>query len=297
MPVGTGTGMGGDGLLPILVGVDGSRSSDRAVEWAADRAVRLGRGLRLVYVSEVWPYDIPFHPAPHDSESLTWAGNQVLEESEQVALAFRPEVKVDCGLAVGGTVRVLSEGSRHAWELVVGHRGLGGFTGLLLGSVSVGVVGYAESPVVVVRGETAGRRGEVAVGVGLEEDAPALEYAFEEAASRGLRLRIVHAVAVPRGTDEEHLAVDVERARERACSRITEECAGLRRRFPEVDVMEDVVQDRPAATLVAASGKADLVVVGAGPPRAEAHLPRRHAVRNALVHHAGCPVALVRPRV
>ncbi|GGV40700.1 universal stress protein [Actinomadura cremea] len=291
----TGAGTGDDGSLPILVGVDGSRSSDQAVEWAADRAVRLSRALRLIYVSEVWPYDIPFHTAPHDSESLTWTGNQVLAEGERVALAYRPEVNVECKLAVGGTVRVLSEGSQNASELVVGHRGLGGFTGLLLGSVSVGVVAYAQSPVVVVRGESKGRRGEVAAGVSLEGDTAVLEYAFEEAASTGVRLRIVHAIALPKGTDEEHIAVDLERSEERARSRVAEECAQLRDRFPGVEVVEDIVQDRPAATLVAASCKADLVVVGARPLQTEAHLPRRHAVRNALMHHADCPVALVRP--
>ncbi|RSN72069.1 MULTISPECIES: universal stress protein [Actinomadura] len=292
----TSAGDGGGGLLPIVVGVDGSRPSDRAVEWAADRAVRMGRVLRLVYVSEVWPYEIPFHAAPDDSESITWTDNQVLAEGERVALAWRPDVELECRLAVGGTVRVLSEGSQHASELVVGHRGLGGFAGLLLGSVSVGVVAYAQSPVVVVRGETGGRRGELAVGASLEGDASALAYAFEEAVSRGLRVRVVHAVPLPKGTDEEHLASDLERSEERARSRIAEECADLRHRYPEADVIEDIVQDRPAAALVAASREADLVVAGVERAQPEARLPRRHAVRHALVHHAECPVALVRPR-
>ncbi|MFD0899202.1 universal stress protein [Actinomadura sediminis] len=290
-----GTGRGRGDPLPIVVGVDGSRPSDRAVAWAADRAVRMDRALRLVYVSEVWPYDMPLRAVPHDSDPVTWTENQVLAEAEQVALARRPEVKAECKLAVGGTVRVLCEGSEHASELVVGHRGLGGFTGLLVGSVSAGVAAYAQSPVVVVRGETGGRRGEAAVGTSLDDDAPVLEYAFEEAASRGLRVRIVHAVPIPRGTDEEHLAADLERSKDRARSRIAEECAGLRRRFPEVEVVEDVVQDRPAAALVAASGKSDLVVVGAE-RSPETRFPRRHAVRHALLHHAGCPVALVRAR-
>ncbi|WP_051301426.1 universal stress protein [Actinomadura rifamycini] len=294
METSTETGRGDP--LPIVVGVDGSRPSDRAVEWAADRAVRTGRALRLIFVSEVWPYDIPFHTAPHDSESLTWTGNQVLAEAEGVALACRPEVKVECKLAVGGAVRVLCDGSQHASELVVGNRGLGGFTGLLLGSVSAGVTAYAQSPVVVVRGEAGGRRGEAAVGVSLKEDAPVLEYAFEEAASRSLRLRVVHAIPLPKGTDEEHLAADLERSKDRARARIAEECTVARRRFPQVEVVEDVVQDRPAATLVAASCKADLVVVGAERSQPEARLPRRHAVRHALVHHADCPVALVRAR-
>jgi nucleotide-binding universal stress UspA family protein len=138
---------------PIVVGADGSAPSEHAVAWAADEAARYKRGLKIVHAIEKWPFDIPLTLAPGEAGSLSRRGGEVLAGAERVAHARRPEVPVSVELASGRTVQVLAEQSRESFELVVGHRGLGGFAGLLLGSVGLGVVRSAASPVVLVRGE------------------------------------------------------------------------------------------------------------------------------------------------
>ncbi|MFF4235329.1 universal stress protein [Actinomadura geliboluensis] len=277
---------------PIVVGADGSVPSERAVAWAADEAARYGRDLRIVHAIEKWPFDIPLTAAPGEIGSLSRAGGEVLADAERVAHARRPEVPVSAELASGRTVQVLAEWSRESFELVVGHRGLGGFTGLLLGSVGLGVVRNTASPVVLVRGEPEAERAEIAVGVGLGDDSATLEYAFRAAATRNARLRVVHAWPFPEALDEPGAGSDLPRIEERARWRVIEAHAPMRERFPDVDVVEDIVQDNPAAALVTASRDVALVIAGTR-PRTGLTAPRSHAVTHALIHHAHCPVAVV----
>ncbi|WP_067902837.1 universal stress protein [Actinomadura chibensis] len=277
---------------PIIVGADGSGPSERAVAWAADEAARFGRELGIVHVVERWGFDVPLNRAPGEVASLSREGGEVLAGAERVAHDRRPEVPVSVDLVSGRTVRVLAERSERALELVVGHRGLGGFAGLLLGSVGLGAVRHAACPVVVVRGEPADDRREIAVGIGLGDDSAALDYAFRAAEARRARLRVVHAWPFPQALDEAGAGADLRRIEERARWRVIEAHAPMRRRFPGVDVVEDIVQDNPAAALVAASRDVDLVIAGSQ-AREGLAVPRARAVTHALVHHAHCPVAIV----
>ncbi|WP_141576811.1 universal stress protein [Actinomadura sp. WMMA1423] len=277
---------------PIIVGADGSVPSERAVAWAADEAARYGRELKILHAVERWAYDVPLNTAPGEAVFLSREGEEVLAAAERVAHARRPEVPVLLELASASTVRTLAEHSEEAFELVVGHRGLGGFAGLVLGSVGLGAVRHAACPVVVVRGEPSTERREIAVGIGLGDDSAALEYAFRAAAVREARLRVVHAWPFPAALDEPGAAVDIRRVEERARWRVIEAHAPMRKRFPGVDVVEDIVQDNPAAALVAASRDVDLVIAGSH-PREGLTVPRSRAVTHGLLHHAHCPVAVV----
>ncbi|MFA1547928.1 universal stress protein [Actinomadura chokoriensis] len=277
---------------PIVVGADGSVPSERAVEWAADEAARHGRDLRIVHAIEKWPFDVPLTSAPGEAGSLSRAGGEVLAGAERVAHARRPEVPVSVELASGRTVQVLAEHSLESFELVVGHRGLGGFAELLLGSVGLGVVRNAASPVVLVRGEQEAARGEIAVGVGLGDDSAALEYAFRAAATRNARLRVVHAWPFPEALDDPGAGADPRRIEERARWRVVEAHAPMRKSFPGVGVVEDIVQENPAAALVTASRHVDLMIAGTH-QHTRLTAPRSHAVTHALIHHAHCPVAVV----
>ncbi|MFA1542682.1 universal stress protein [Actinomadura monticuli] len=277
---------------PIVVGADGSVPSEHALAWAADEAARYRRDLRIVHAVEKWPFDVPLTLAPGEASSLSRAGSEVLASAERVAHARRPQVPVSIELASGRTVQVLAEHSREAYEVVVGHRGLGGFAGLLLGSVGLGIVRNTACPVVLVRGEPKAERAEIAVGVGLGDDSAALEYAFRAAAARNAGLRVVHAWPFPEALDEPGAGADLRRIEERARWRVIEAHAPIRKRFPGVDVAEDIVQDNPAAALVAASRDVDLVIAGTR-PHTGLTAPRSHAVTHALIHHAHCPVAVV----
>ncbi|MEU4822105.1 universal stress protein [Actinomadura citrea] len=277
---------------PIIVGADGSVPSERAVAWAADEAARYGRALKIVHAVERWGFDVPLNTAPGEVVSLSREGGEVLASAERVAHARRPEVPVSVELASARTVRALAEHSEEAFELVVGCRGLGGFAGLVLGSVGLGAVRHSACPVVVVRGEPDAERREVAVGIGLGDDSAALEYAFRAAAAREARLRVVHAWPFGARRDEPGEDLDARGVEERARWRVIEAHAPMRKRFPGVEVVEDIVQDNPAAALVATSREVDLVVAGSH-PREGLTVPRRRAVTHGLLHHAHCPVAVV----
>lgn len=277
---------------PIIVGADGSVPSERAVAWAADEAARYGRALRIVHMVEKWPFDVPLNTAPGEVSSLSREGHKVLADAQRVAQARRPDVPVSVELASARTVRGLAERSEEAFELVVGNRGLGGFTGLVLGSVGLGAVRHSACPVVVVRGEPAADHHEIAVGVGLGDDSAALEYAFRAAAARQARLRVVHAWPFPKSLDEPGASPDIRRMEERARWRVIEAHAPMRKRFPDVAVVEDIVQDNPAAALVAASRGVDLVIAGSHPREGMA-VPHARAVTHALIHHAHSPVAVI----
>jgi nucleotide-binding universal stress UspA family protein len=139
----------------IVVGVDGSEGSIRALRFALDEARVRGVELRVVHA-----WHIP--PAIFGSG---WAPTTVdLDEYRKLAEASLARALADAGvddtaLAVtpvlreGEPVDVLCAEAAHADLVVVGSRGLGGFRGLLLGSVSQQVVHHAPCPVVVVPGK------------------------------------------------------------------------------------------------------------------------------------------------
>jgi nucleotide-binding universal stress UspA family protein len=128
----------------IVVGVDGSQGSVRAVEWAAAEA---GRGGAELEIHTAYSPGYVFVTA----EDVRQAMHQVVHEATEVAAAIAPGVPVR-GVAHEATpARSLIEASRGADLLVVGSRGRGGFAGLLLGSVSQQCSLHAHCTTVIVR--------------------------------------------------------------------------------------------------------------------------------------------------
>src|SRR4051794_8305780 len=182
---------------PVIAGTDGSPQADVAVAWAADEAALWRRPLHIVHVTERWMYDIPLFPAPGMRDPVAEEGLRILARAKDLALDLRPELTVTTELIEETTAHALSHASARAFEVVLGHRGLGGFTGLLLGSTGLRVAVHAFGPVIIVRGETieaTGAKGEVVAGTDLSEgSAEALEYAFDAASVREARLRVIHS--------------------------------------------------------------------------------------------------------
>lgn len=180
---------------------------------------------------------------------------------------------------------------------MVGTRGHGGFSRLLLGSVSLHVAAHAESPLLVVRGSqevarTALGYDRVLLGMESDADTPAAAFAFEEASLRKARLRVLHAWTFRQPAPTEETRDDFsQRAR-------TEEAvpgfavARLREQHPEVDVDIDSVHGAPARTLVEETVTADLVVIAAHRRKGRLGL-QLGPVTHALLHHSHCPVVLV----
>ncbi|MFE5119828.1 universal stress protein [Streptomyces sp. NPDC056669] len=128
----------------FVVGVDGSRHSAAAVDFAFDEAAVHGSALRALYV---WQ---PPRLGNPDEGAAVQECRRLLSETVAGRTADHPEVELRQEVVPGHPVQVLTEASEHALGLVVGTRGHGGFTGLLLGSVSQGVTQHARCPVIAV---------------------------------------------------------------------------------------------------------------------------------------------------
>ena len=139
----------------VVVGVDGSPASRNAVGFAFAEAQR--RGTELVAVCAWQPITAfaltlgPLPPEVFDDEPLTEAARQTVEEALAEHRERYPDVSVDIRPVRAHPAAALLETATPADLIVVGSRGRGGFTGLLLGSVSQSVLHGARGPVAVVR--------------------------------------------------------------------------------------------------------------------------------------------------
>jgi nucleotide-binding universal stress UspA family protein len=137
----------------IVVGVDGSPGSRKALTWAAAEAASHGSDLVVVNVWEhtllppAGSVSVSEHYVPDPSQRTAEDLLQVIKEE----LGDEPPVLVQPRVKQGRPAKVLIEESVDADLLVVGPRGHGGFAGLVLGSVSQHVAAYAKCPVAVIR--------------------------------------------------------------------------------------------------------------------------------------------------
>ncbi|NAS25986.1 universal stress protein [Herbidospora sp. NEAU-GS84] len=279
----------------IVVGVDGSPATVAAIEWAADDAARTGLPLRVVFAVDRSPHEIPKFPNPHLEDALSRGAVRVLQEAERAAKARQPGITVVTEQIEGRPADVLRRAATEAAELVVGTRGMGGFAGAVVGSVSSHVAGHVPGPVVVVRHLPGLPTGEIVVGVDDSPAAqPALAYAFEQARSRYSTLRAVRAWMEPVHAYAPGIIYDLEEIGTAQHAVVAGILDPWRERYPEIKVIEDVRLSHPVAALVDASAGADLLVVGSHGRSAVASA-LMGSVSRAVLHHAECPVAVVRP--
>ncbi len=198
----------------------------------------------------------------------------------------------------GYPTTVLVAESATAPLVVVGDRGLGGFEGLLVGSVAPALAAHAHCPVVVVRGLGAGtpapEGGPVVVGVdGSPTSESALGFAVEEALALGASLVAVHAWQDVAVGDARGRLLHTDSVADEARAGLDEGLAPWRAKHPELVIEPVVVRDRPARALVRHSAGAQLVVVGSRGRGPLAGL-LLGSVSQAVLHHAAGPVAVVR---
>ncbi|KJS52843.1 universal stress protein [Streptomyces rubellomurinus] len=137
----------------IVVGVDGSPASEQALRWAIDYA-RAVHG--TVHAVAAWEYPAFYgwsgpSVVPAEAFNPEELARQALAESIAKVAGEDPGVRITRSVVPGNAVQALLEAARGAALLVVGSRGLGGFSGVLLGSVSRHLVEHAPCPVTVVR--------------------------------------------------------------------------------------------------------------------------------------------------
>ncbi|MEU4541533.1 universal stress protein [Streptosporangium sp. NPDC023825] len=279
---------------PIVVGVDGSRSSRQAVTWAAQEATLRKAPLHVVHAALRWAYDVPLVPQPaHWGPAEEAACEELLRQAAEQARSDSPTLKVTTEILDGSAAEAIATAAETAQLIVVGRRGLGGSTGLLLGSVSYDLAARSPCPVVVVNQPPTARDTEIVVGLtGRTGQDCLLEFAFDEAVLRRRPLRAVHAWTHPATRapgDMQPLVYDVEEVGDEEARLLAESLGGWRERFPGVTLVEHVVHEHPAKALIDASESAELVIVGA-PGRT---MFLTSTVRS-LLHHAQAPVAVHR---
>ena len=273
----------------VVAGVDGSDSALEAVRWAAREAARRRVPLRLVAVvggpAPVHTFGDPTG-GPDERGVLRRRARTYLTHAEQAAREAAPGTALEREVVEGSPIPRLVAESQAAGLVVLGDRGLGGVTGLLVGSVAFALGAQGSCPVVVVRGRAAAD-GPVVVGVdGSPVSEAAVAFAFDAAAARHVPLVAVHAwwdwlidpVTLPSREEERVLA---------------ERLAGWREKYPDVEVERLVTEAPPARALVEQSRRAQLVVVGSHGRGGAAGLVLG-SVSHAVTHRADCPVVIVR---
>ncbi|MDT0309952.1 universal stress protein [Streptomyces sp. DSM 44917] len=289
---------------PVMVGVDGSESALAAVDMAAREAALRGVPLRVTHAF-IWPLmRVPLGPSPlgPSEGGLRNAAERAVADAVARAHATVPGIEADGEVVTGEARAVLEERSRGASLAVVGSRGLGGISGLLLGSTAVHLAARAHCPVLVVRGGPGTSAGPVVLAVdGSPEGRPAAEFAFAEAALRDTDLVALHAwtpwnAPVPPPQDAS-LAYASQPGETAAAEErlLAEAVGGLGEKYPDVPVRRRLVRGGAREALIEAGGSAALLVVGARGRGGFAGL-LLGSVSQAVLHHAPCPVAVVRAR-
>jgi nucleotide-binding universal stress UspA family protein len=284
-------------MSAIIVGTDGSRHSLRAVEWAADEAVLRGSSLRIVHAVAPWLYDQNVDPRLLAVRGwLLAGGEECLGMAVEAARARAADLDVCGEMVAGGASRTLLDQARNASLIVLGSHGVGTVAGLLLGSTALQVVAHTPGPAVVVRHYQPVTWQEIAIGVDAPPiGEPALAYAFEEASLRGARLRAVHVWSDPGATGpcgRTPLIYNLETVAAEHAHRLNDALAGWRDKYPDVEVVAEVVHGRPVRILAGVSARTDLLMVGTRGRGGFAGLVLG-SVSHGLLHHAHCPLAVV----
>jgi nucleotide-binding universal stress UspA family protein len=278
---------------PIVVGADGSENAALAVRWAAAEATARGTPLHIVHATGL---DTRAGLRPDSARQLALdAGQDILDEAVAQAISQVPGPTVAAMLSQDSAVPALLGEAGENGMIVVGSRGLGGFSALLLGSVGLRTATRATVPLVVVRGASdTVPTGVVLVAVRDGRDLDAVRFAAEAADRQKASLRVLSAYTyyeyagsmVP-------MLDDLTRIAEEQANATSRLLAPLRDEFPGVTVTVDVVRAQSVAgALVDVSEQADLLVIGTRRPAHAIGAPLGH-VAHAVLHHAHCPVAMV----
>ncbi|PPF76694.1 universal stress protein [Pseudoclavibacter sp. Z016] len=245
----------------ITVGVAGNQPGIVATRWAAARASRGRKRLKLVHIVDPRIAGAGNPDLLIEAES---AAARILQEAAEAALAVDAALEVETAVMTGAIIETLTELSKTSSLLVVGSN-RGESSGRASGTHSVRVAAASESPVAVIPDvDLSGRRG-VVVGVdGSDLSEHALAVAAEEASLSGEPLIPVHAWHAPNvygggvivtGDFFDELRLSAEETLSLAL-------AGLRGRYPDLEITPVVVEGIPDMAIVDAAPSASLVVVG-----------------------------------
>jgi nucleotide-binding universal stress UspA family protein len=228
----------------------------------------------------------------------------MLAEYQARGQAAFPELRIDTEVVSGSPGAALVAASADAQLVVVGSRGLGGFAGLLLGSVGTQLAAHSRAPVIVMRPPD--HRANLGVGPddhpvvvgvdGIPESAAALGFAFDEASARGVPLIATYAWWLLPPTklgpkDPRHY--DLVQAEDDARRLLAEAVAGWTQQYPDVEVtLRPERTLNPVVGLLDLSRTAGLLVVSRHGGNTLSRLLFA-SISDSAVREAHCPVAVV----
>lgn len=289
----------------VVVAVDGSDASKNAVRWAANTAMKRGIPLRIAssYTVPQFLYAEGMVPPKELFDDLQAETLEKIEDARAIAHEVAPEIKIGHTVAEGSPIDMLLEMSKDVTMIVMGSRGMGGLSGMVMGSVSSSVVSHASCPVVVVREDNhvteANKYGPVIVGVdGSEVSQKATEVAFAEAAARGAELIAVHtwmdmqvqaSLAGLSAAQAEWAEVEKDQA-----NLLDERLAEFTAQYPSVPVKKVIARDRPVRALSDAAEGGQLLIVGSH-GRGGFKGMLLGSTSRSLLQSAPCPMMVVRP--
>ena len=283
----------------MVCGIDDSDASQLAADTAAALARRERRTLCLLHAYRA-PSVVRSRGGPRHPEDLPTLVHQEAETLlNDSALRIRsefPDVEVVTALRDEDPRAALEHAASLATLVVVGSRGGGGFPRLRIGSVSLWVSQHAECPTVVVRpGAVDDATAPILVGTDTSEvSANALDFAFAQASFQGRRLVVIHCFDeyYERGYSLVTVSEEAMEGLPDQRLAVSESLAGLREKYPDVEVHLEFGRGPAGPYLVRASKDADLLVVGSRQLSRLAALVAG-TVSRGTVEHAACSVAVV----
>lgn len=286
----------------VVVGLDRSDQARAAVEYAAARAVRHRRPLRVVHAFEPSQYavrsTIGWTPDLHGV--LRNSAQRLVDETTEVLAMVYPDLEVQSRLEPGSAVEMLVEESEHADTVVVGSRGSGGFADLVIGSTTLHVASQARCPVVAVPSPPDGEAPRHGVVVGVDGSAlseSAIEFALQVASELDEPLVALHAWTNPARLGPGvmlPLVYDSDLVADEEGLVLAESMAGWAEKYPDVRIESKVARGHAVHALVTEAQHARLLVVGSRGRGAVRSLIG--SVSHGVLHHATGPVAVVHRR-
>lgn len=280
----------------IVVGVDGSPTSNVALCWAVEEASRRGLPLHIIHAFS-YGYPMTDVGIGYAINGLRQLADGVRRDAVTRAHRANPKLAITWGEPACRPAPALVDASQTADTVVVGARGLSAARGVFMGSVSVQVAAHARCPVVIVHDTPApAAASPVVVGVdGSDVSSSAIAFAYEQAASRGVGLTVVHAWWLDHVEDVAASAiwtVDWQTFAQEEQALVAESLAGWQEKYPDVAVRRHSVRGLPVEALIRQSQNACLVVLGTRGRGGFGGL-LLGSVSQGVMHRAQCPVAIV----
>jgi nucleotide-binding universal stress UspA family protein len=274
----------------IVVGIDGSRTAERAMLWAAAEASLRGVELLIVHAGDVG--------SGNQGTCPTEYGRALLVDAEVAVVDSNATCQVATLLVEEKPVRLLTRLSEHADLVVVGSHGMGRAAGTFFNSVAYPVAAHARCSVAIVPSAwepAAHNRQPVVTGLSATyAGLSALSYAFTEAALRGVAVKAIRSWHRPEWGPE--LSAAVYEGDSGFTARQSERAElilrPLRDAHPDVEVVTVVTGEQIDDALRSASQDANLLVMGCRAPDGR-RLSRLGRTTTRLAHQTACPLIAV----